>query len=141
MPPPASPPPPLKRQSKIDFGQIKIFGCEECKKQFSTLVEKQCHVKHVHKHFRPFSNQPWSHPSWDEKPFSCVWCEWKFSSINNVRLHTRSVHEFNCNDCMKELVTWEDFLKHSATCASSRRNKNYFIFLKNASLLKHVKPK
>ena len=57
---------------------------------------------------------------YDRTPYSCVWCDFKFDSIQSIEKHVIVHHGFNCNDCLKELVTWEQFLVHAKDCSKSR---------------------
>jgi hypothetical protein len=77
-------------------------------------------------------SKSWSGPpSWNQKPFSCIWCDLNFSSVELVGRHTRAIHEYNCNSCMKELVTWNDYLKHAKGCPHAKEDMAYYLYLKH----------
>lgn len=51
--------------------------------------------------------------------FSCIWCAKRFKTIQGIRDHTRAVHYFNCNDCVKTIRTWTEYLKHFEVCPNA----------------------
>ena len=78
------------------------------------------------KSFLPFKS-PYDQPlCYDRTPYSCVWCDFKFDSIQRVETHVLSSHQYNCNHCLKELKTWKDFLIHCEDCEHAKRDKTYF---------------
>ena len=65
--------------------------------------------------------------SYDEKHFSCVWCEEKFRCKLAVEGHVLKHHKYNCNDCIKEFPKLSDFILHSKNCNFAKKNVLYFI--------------
>ena len=59
---------------------------------------------------------------YDRTPFECVWCDLKFDSIRKIEVHVRTSHKYNCNHCVKELKTWQQFLYHAEDCEHAQRD-------------------
>lgn len=71
----------------------------------------------------PYSRPLYQNNNWFQCTLlDCAWCNQRFDSIEKLELHVTKYHPFNCNFCIKTIKTWSDFLQHSETCESSRRN-------------------
>jgi hypothetical protein len=64
---------------------------------------------------------------WEEKPFSCIWCDVKFNSIQAIEIHVRHKHKYNCNDCIKEFALRCDFIKHAKQCPSAQKHVAFYV--------------
>ncbi len=90
------------------------FKCFSCTKEFQSKRELCCHL--------PYHNH---HAFGNLKPMTCIWCDMRFGCLDKIRLHTRSEHGFNCNDCIKEISTFDDFLNHAEKCKYARDNVSF----------------
>jgi hypothetical protein len=54
-----------------------------------------------------------------DTPYGCPWCHAKFESKRRIDVHVVSAHKFNCNKCVKEMKTWQEFLSHTKICEFS----------------------
>lgn len=110
---------------KISDGfNVKKHQCVECKQNFKSAIGLKRHKDTGHKTFQ-FQYQTFGPPSASEKPYSCVWCPTKFAFTEQINLHTRLVHGFNCNPCMKEISTWKEFYAHAEECKLAKSNIEY----------------
>ena len=110
-----------------DGFNVKKNDCVECGRIFKTPKQLKTHEDVAHKKYVRYDNQNFGYsPIFaPDKNLSCVWCDVKFSRLDCIRYHTRSVHGFNCNDCMKELKTWDAFFAHAKYCKFARDNISY----------------
>ena len=82
--------------------------------------------KTAQKPYKPFKNPYYQPLCYDRTPYSCIWCDLRFETLQRVESHTLSSHPFNCNHCVKEIKTWKSFLIHCEDCEEARRNKSYY---------------
>jgi hypothetical protein len=106
---------------KISDGfNVKKFHCFVCKTTFKSNISLKRHQAEGHQ--RAAAYQSFGPVSMSDKPYSCVWCETKFAFAEQVNLHTRSAHGFNCASCMKIIDGWKDYLSHTQHCKLARDN-------------------
>jgi hypothetical protein len=96
------------------------FKCDLCPKGFLKANLLKTHVLFAHKKQLPIV---WS----GENRYSCPWCDRLFTDPSVIPLHVRSVHQYNCNDCLLDIPTWIEYLKHSDSCPHSRKNILYHV--------------
>jgi uncharacterized C2H2 Zn-finger protein len=74
-----------------------------------------------------YNKNIWTQPRcYDRFPYDCPWCDIKFENQKRIEVHVVNSHKFNCNNCMKEMKTWKDFLKHAETCEMSKKNIPFY---------------
>jgi len=105
----------LMEHKKIKHSkERKAMICFKCNKQFTCW---QALVGHRNT----------DHPDRQSRQrFSCYWCEATFSTYRMSNRHTTLSHAFNCDQCMKKLLTWEEFKKHAKHCQFSRDHYEEF---------------
>jgi DNA-directed RNA polymerase subunit RPC12/RpoP len=86
--------------------------------------------KQAQKPYEPYKTPYYQPLCYDRTPYSCVWCDLKFETLQRVESHVLSSHQFNCNHCVKEIKTWKAFLIHCEDCEHAEKNKPHY---KNAA--------
>jgi hypothetical protein len=119
----------------IDHGLGNVHGINS--------FSKHCTTNTINNYFTPITTTPtgatttvqlppppkqtWvENNSWSLKPLSCIWCDKQFNNIDQVRLHTRAKHKFNCNDCLKAIAQWADFVRHAEVCKYAKNDISYY---------------
>jgi len=66
--------------------------------------------------------------------FSCAWCADncpRFNDLDKLRRHSRVAHPYNCQDCLKELITWQALVTHAKECVFARADMEYHLRMKS----------
>ena len=92
----------------------KDMICFKCEKRFTCYKALVAHknIEHPDRH--------------SVRKLTCYWCDSQFRTQYMMRRHTVLSHAFNCEACMKLLLTWEEFKKHAKYCQFSRENYEEF---------------
>lgn len=116
----------------VDFKmseQEGVYKCKYCYFETAHVVAMMHHCHFEHADHSPANIKP-ANVIGSTYQYSCVFCrssvQTRYNEPEILRRHSRVAHPFDCQDCMKQLHTWERFLKHARDCSYARADLDHY---------------